>query len=56
MNPTFIPMKSISHATRQGIHSLYEKDPNQWTPRALAEQFGLSIVRIQVSLAALINV
>lgn len=45
MNPFFIPKITISDKTRTQIYSLYKSSPEQWTPRALAEQFGISIAR-----------
>lgn len=50
MNPTYVPVPPISDKTRNHIYSLYLQDPEQWSPRALAESFGLSIVRIEAIL------
>ncbi|KAJ3178197.1 hypothetical protein HDU87_003749 [Geranomyces variabilis] len=50
MNPYFKPLPPLSDETRASIFRLYLEDPQQWTPRALAEHFGLSIVRVQAIL------
>ncbi|KAI8825800.1 eukaryotic mitochondrial regulator protein-domain-containing protein, partial [Fimicolochytrium jonesii] len=50
MNPFFKPKSPLSDATRTDIFSKYLSDPSAWTPRALAEKFGLSIVRVQAIL------
>ncbi|KAJ3022254.1 hypothetical protein HKX48_006677 [Thoreauomyces humboldtii] len=50
MNPYFRPQAPLSDATRTEIFRLYVEDAQQWSPRALAEQFGLSIVRVQAIL------
>ncbi|KAJ3148802.1 hypothetical protein HDU86_007357 [Geranomyces michiganensis] len=50
MNRFFTPSPPLSDATRSAIFQLYLEDPQQWTPRALAEHFGLAIVRVQAIL------
>ncbi|KAJ3168311.1 hypothetical protein HDU88_001751 [Geranomyces variabilis] len=50
MNPYFKPLPPLSDETRASIFRLYLEDPQQWTPRALAEHFGLAIVRVQAIL------
>ncbi|KAI8921306.1 eukaryotic mitochondrial regulator protein-domain-containing protein [Powellomyces hirtus] len=50
MNPFFRPQAPLSNATRSEVFKLYLEDAQQWTPRALAEHFGLSIVRVQAIL------
>jgi Eukaryotic mitochondrial regulator protein len=50
MNPYFKPIPPVSDATRTAVFDQYKEDPAKWTPRALAEQYGLSIVRIEAIL------
>jgi hypothetical protein len=50
MNPFFQPKAPISDSTRTEIYKLYLKDPESWTPRALAEHFGISIIRTEAVL------
>ncbi|KND03843.1 uncharacterized protein SPPG_01299 [Spizellomyces punctatus DAOM BR117] len=50
MNPLFRPQAPLNDATRNEIFKFYLEDPKHWTPRALAEHFGLSIVRVQAIL------
>ncbi|KAJ3314441.1 hypothetical protein HDV04_000423 [Boothiomyces sp. JEL0838] len=50
MNPYFKPRPPLSNKTRQEIFDLYEEDSTKWTPRQLAEKFGISIVRVEAIL------
>jgi hypothetical protein len=50
MNPFFIPKQPISSETKSTIYRLYLDEPETWTSRKLAEQFGLSIARIEAIL------
>jgi hypothetical protein len=45
-NPWFIPTPPVSSKTQNEIFKIYLKDPNKWTPRALAVHYGISIPRI----------
>lgn len=50
MNPFFQPKPPIANSTKKEIYSLYLEDPSKWTPRALAEKYGISIVRTEAIL------
>lgn len=50
MNPTFRPIPIIAESTRSAIYNLYKENPTKWTFRALAEQFGISIIRTEAIL------
>jgi hypothetical protein len=45
MNPYFKPPKPLSEKTKKELFGMYQSNPKQWTPRALALHFGISIVR-----------
>lgn len=49
-NPFFKPPRPLSDVTRSNIFNLFKSEPTTWTPRALAEQFGISIVRTEAIL------
>ena len=40
----------LSDETRQTIYKLFKADPTKWTPRALSDQFGISIARTEAIL------
>ena len=44
-NPLFRPPKPLTDQTRSDLYRLYTSDPAAWTPRRLAEHFGISIAR-----------
>ncbi|KAH9267350.1 hypothetical protein BASA84_000685 [Batrachochytrium salamandrivorans] len=50
MNPYFKPDPPLSDATRCSIYKLFLENEVFWTPRRLAEQFGISLVRVQAIL------
>ncbi|EGF77304.1 expressed protein [Batrachochytrium dendrobatidis JAM81] len=50
MNPYFKPDPPLSDKTRKAIYALFLEDQAYWTPRRLAEQFGIAIVRVQAIL------
>jgi hypothetical protein len=45
-NPWFVPKPPVSSTTQNEIFQTYLKDPNKWTPRALAVLYRMSIPRI----------
>lgn len=50
MNPFFKPKPPLSDDTRTEMFKLYKGDPEKWTPRALADAFGISILRTEAIL------
>ena len=50
MNPYYQPVPPLSDKTRSHIYSLYLENPIEWTPRRLAEHFGISIIRVEAVL------
>lgn len=49
-NPFFIPSAPVADASRQEIYTKYCQDSTVNNPRALAEQYGISIVRVEAIL------
>ncbi|KAJ3194795.1 hypothetical protein HDU82_002325 [Entophlyctis luteolus] len=49
-NPLFKPVSPLSDAMRQQIYDAYVANPAEKTPRVLAGEFGISMVRVQAIL------
>ncbi|KAI9022554.1 eukaryotic mitochondrial regulator protein-domain-containing protein [Hyaloraphidium curvatum] len=50
MNPYFRVVPPVSDALRERIFAQFSEDPEEWTPRKLAEEHGLSMLRVQAIL------
>ncbi|KAK4521775.1 uncharacterized protein ATC70_004311 [Mucor velutinosus] len=49
-NPLFQPRTPLSDARRQEIYDAFISDPEQWSVRKLATQFGISLKRVEAIL------
>ncbi|KAJ3044616.1 hypothetical protein HDV00_001542 [Rhizophlyctis rosea] len=47
LNPFFKRTKPLSTETRKEIYQRFIENPAEWTPRRLAETFGISIIRVE---------
>jgi hypothetical protein len=49
-NPYFQAVPPVSDAMRERMFTKFSEDPRKWSPRILAEEYGLSQLRVQAIL------